>query len=70
MRDKLRRCIAIFEIVEVVVIDRSAGSWLSLALSLQVFYFALGLAIFVLAAMLWMTEFRSEHFPAKHISHA
>ena len=60
----------IFEIVEAAVIDRFSGSWLSLALSLQAFYFALGLTIFVLAATLWMTEFRSQHFPVKHISHA
>jgi hypothetical protein len=60
----------IFEIVEVTVINRFVGSWLSVALSLQAFYFALGLAIFVLAATLWMTEFRSQHFPVKHVSHA
>jgi hypothetical protein len=60
----------IFEIVEAAVIDRYGGSMLSVALSLQVFYFALGLAIFVLAAALWLTEFRSQHFPVKHISRA
>ena len=60
----------IFEIVEVAIINRSVRSWLSLALALQAFYFALGLAIFVLAATLWMTEFRSQHFPVKHVSHA
>ena len=60
----------IFEIVEVAVVDRFAGSWLLLALSLQAFFFALGLAIFVLAARLWMAEFRSQHFPVRHISHA
>jgi len=60
----------IFEIVEVAVINSFVGSWLSLALALQAFYFALGLAIFVLAATLWMTEFRSQHFPVKHVSHA
>jgi hypothetical protein len=60
----------IFEIVEVAVIDPYVGNWLSLALTLQVFYFALGLAIFVLALILWMTEFRSQHFPVKRISHA
>ncbi len=60
----------VFEIVEAAVIDRFGGSWLPVAISLQAFYFALGLAIFVLAATLWMTEFRSQHFPVKHISHA
>jgi hypothetical protein len=60
----------IFEIVEAAVIDRYGGSMLPVALSLQVFYFALGMAIFVLAAVLWMAEFRNQRFPAKHISHA
>ncbi len=60
----------IFEIVEVAVIDPYIGNWLSLALTLQVFYFAFGLAIFFLALILWMTEFRSQHFPIKHMSHA
>ena len=60
----------IFEIVEAPVIDPYTGSSLSFALSLQVFYFALGLAIFALAAILWMTEFRSQHFPVNHVSHA
>jgi hypothetical protein len=60
----------IFEIVEAAVIDPYAGSSLSLALSLQVFYFALGLIIFVLASILWMIEFRSRHFQAKQITQA
>jgi hypothetical protein len=60
----------IFEIVEVAVIDPYAGSSLALALSLQVFFFALGLAIFILALILWMNEFRSQHFTAKHMGHA
>ena len=60
----------IFEIVEVPVIDPYAGNSLSLAISLQIFFIALGLAIFVLATTLWMIEFRSQRFPVKHISHA
>ena len=60
----------IFEIVEAPVIDPYAGSSLSVAFSLQIFFFALGLVIFVLAAILWMIEFRSQHFPIKRISHA
>lgn len=60
----------IFEVVEVAVIDPYAGSSLSLAITLQVFFFVLGLAIFMLALILWMTEFRGQHFPVKHISHA
>jgi hypothetical protein len=60
----------IFEIVEAPVIDPYAGSSLAVALLLQVFYFVLGLAIFVLAAILWMTEFSSQHFSVNHVSHA
>jgi hypothetical protein len=60
----------IFEIVEVAVIDPYAGSSLSLAIPLQVLFFTLGLAIFILALILWMTEFRSQHFPVKRMSHA
>jgi hypothetical protein len=60
----------IFEIVEVAVIDRMGESTLVFAVVLQAFYFALGLAIFVLSSSLWMTEYRSRHFPTKHISHA
>jgi hypothetical protein len=32
---------------------------------LQAIYFALGLAIFVLACSLWVTEYRSHHFPTR-----
>lgn len=60
----------IFEIVEVAVIDRTGGSALVIAVVLQSFYFALGLAIFVLSCSLWMIEYRSHLFPTRHISHA
>jgi hypothetical protein len=60
----------IFEIVEVMVIDRTGGSTLMIAVVLQSFYFALGLAIFVLSFTIWMSEYRSRHFPTRHISHA
>ncbi|MGB8345838.1 MAG: hypothetical protein WCD86_13205 [Ktedonobacteraceae bacterium] len=60
----------IFEIVEAVVIDRIGGSELAIAVVLQTFYFVLGLAIFVLSSFLWMTEYRSHHFPTGHVSHA
>jgi len=60
----------LFEIVEAPAIDPYAGNSLSVALSLQIFFFALGLAIFVLATTLWMIEFRRQHFPVKHLSHA
>ncbi len=58
-----------FEVVEAAIIDRIGGSELLFAMSLQAFYFALGLAIFVLACSLWVTEYRSVHFPARHASH-
>ena len=58
-----------FEVVEAAVVDRIGGSELMIAVSLQAFYFALGLAIFVLACSLWVTEYRSYHFPARHASH-
>ncbi len=60
----------IFEIVEVAVVDHVGGSGLVFAVVLQAFYFALGLAIFVLSFSLWMTEYRSHHFPTRHLSHA
>jgi hypothetical protein len=60
----------VFEIVEVVVIDRMGGSGLVFAVILQSFYFALGLAIFVLSSSLWMTEYRSHHFSTRRASHA
>ena len=57
-----------FEVVGAAVIDRLGGSELLFAVSLQAFYFALGLAICALASSLWMTEYRSDHFPARHVS--
>lgn len=60
----------IFEIVEVAILDRTSGSALVFAIVLQVLYFSLGLAIFTLSSSLWMTEYRSLHFPGRHISHA
>ena len=60
----------IFEIVEAAVVDRSGGSELVIAVVLQSFYFVLGLTIFVLSSSLWMTEYRSHHFPTRHVSHA
>ena len=60
----------IFEIVEAVVVDRIGGSELVFNVVLQALYFALGLAIFVLSSSLWMTEYRSHHFPTRHVTHA
>jgi hypothetical protein len=59
----------IFEIVEVAVIDHIGGSALVIAVVLQSFYFALGLAIFVLSSSLWTSEYRRYHFPTRHVSH-
>lgn len=61
----------IFEIVEATILDQIvSGSDLLTAVVLQVFFFALGLAVFTLALSLWMAGFRIRHFPARHVSHA
>ena len=57
-----------FEVVEAVSVDSKAGNGLPLMAGLQVFYFALGLAIFGLAIYLWRAEYHS--FLARHVSHA
>ena len=57
----------IFEIVEVAVIDSHSGDALLLAIIMQAFFFALGLAIFGLASSLWMSEFRDRHFPGRYV---
>ncbi|GHO65424.1 hypothetical protein KSC_043160 [Ktedonobacter sp. SOSP1-52] len=58
----------IFEIAEAAIVDRSGGSWLVMTVVLQSFYFVLGLAIVMLSSSLWMTKYRSHHFPIKHAS--
>jgi hypothetical protein len=60
----------IFEIVEIAILDRTGASGLVIALVLQVFYFTLGLTIFVLSSFLWVTEYQSRHFQNKPVSHA
>ena len=60
----------IFEIVEIAVVDRFTGSSLLIAASLQAFYLALGLAVVGLASALWISEYRSNHFTDRHVSHA
>jgi hypothetical protein len=60
----------VFEIVEAAIVDRMGGSMLAFTVFLQSFYFVLGLVIFVLSSSLWMTEYRSRHFPVRHASHA
>ncbi|HEY6406916.1 MAG TPA: hypothetical protein VIY29_05555 [Ktedonobacteraceae bacterium] len=59
-----------FEIVEITVVDRFVGSWFSIAVALQAFYAIAGLAMFSLAAFLWMREYRDHHFPTRRVSHA
>ncbi len=59
-----------FEVVEAASVDSKAGNGLPLVAGLQVFYVVLGLAIFGLAAYLWKTEYRSQHSPIRHASHA
>lgn len=51
-----------FEVVEVISVDSKVGDALSFVLGLQLFYFVLGLAVFVLAGFLWMREYRSQHY--------
>ena len=58
-----------FEVVEVSIIDRNLGNWLLLVVPLQTFYSMLSLTIFGLAAFLWMTEYRSQRFHTRHVSH-
>lgn len=61
----------IFEVVEALVIDRlTGGSDLLLALALQSFFFALGLAIAALAFFLWKSELRGHLLPLSESSHA
>ena len=60
----------IFEIVEALVIDRLIGGDLLIALVLQSFFFALGLAIAGLAFSLWSTELRGHVLARRHIGHA
>ncbi len=56
-----------FEVVEVAIVDRNMGNSLLLAGMLQAIYSVLALSIFGSAAFLWMTEYRSHHFPTSHV---
>lgn len=51
-----------WEITEVAMVQQF--SWL------EVFFVAVGLVVIGLASYLWMTEYRSHHFPTRHVSHA
>ncbi len=59
-----------FEVVEVVSVESKSGDLLSVAVTQQVIFFLLGLAIFGLAAYLWRAEYRGHSFLRRHISHA
>lgn len=63
-------CMVGFEVVEAVCVDSKVGDGFPLVAGLQVFYFALGLAIFGLAAYLWRAEYRGHSLLTGHISHA
>jgi hypothetical protein len=59
-----------FLVVEIISIDSKLGNALPTALSIQRFYFVLGLALSGLAGYLWMREYRSSrHFHLRHASH-
>ena len=63
-------CMVGFEVVEAASVDSKAGNGLLIVLGFQAFYFVLGLVIFGLAASLWMKEYRDQHAPIRHASHA
>jgi hypothetical protein len=57
-------------IVEVAIIDRYEQAIVPTSVVQQILFPVLGLVIFGLAAYLWITEYRRQHFPARHVSHA
>jgi hypothetical protein len=59
-----------WEIVEVAIIDRYEQAVVPSTVVQQVLFSVLGLAIFGLAAYLWMAEYRSHSFLTGHVSHA
>jgi hypothetical protein len=59
-----------WETVEVTIIDRYEQAVVPSTVVQQVLFSGLGLAIFGLAAYLWMTEYRRRRFPTRHVSHA
>jgi hypothetical protein len=59
-----------WEIVEVAIIDRYEQAVVPSTVVQQVLFSGLGLAIFGLAAYLWMTEYRGHSFLTRHASHA
>jgi hypothetical protein len=59
-----------YEVVEVVSIDSKVGDALPMVLGAQLVWFVAGLAVFGLAGVLWMRDYRSQHFHLRHVSHA
>lgn len=59
-----------FEVVEVSLVDRNLGIWLLLVVPLQTIYSVIGLALIGLAVYLWMAQYRSQRFRARHAGHA
>ena len=57
------------EVAEVVGIDRNLGNWLPFVVLLQAIYSLISLTIIGLAASLWMTKYRYQHFHPRHVSH-
>jgi hypothetical protein len=51
-----------WEVTELAVVQQFSG--------LQPFFMAIGLVVIALAAYLWMTEFRGQYLPTRHVSHA
>ena len=51
-----------WEVTELAMVQQFA--WL------QPIFMAIGVAVIALAAYLWMTEFRPQQFPTRHVSHA
>ena len=56
-------------VVEVVSIDSKLGNALPVSLAAQLFYFALGLALFGLARFLWRREYRGRRLRLGHAGH-
>jgi hypothetical protein len=59
-----------FEVVEAVAISSKVGNDLPIVLGVQLIWFVSGLAVFVLAGVVWMRDYRPQHFHPRHASHA
>ena len=59
-----------WEFFEVLIIDRYEQAVVPSTIVQQILFTVLGVVILGLAAFWWMTEYRAQHFPTRHISHA